>query len=54
MNHEIKNTCGKQRGCIITLLPSDKQPAIIYNGSRFKSFIKLCCNPINKGQINNK
>lgn len=31
MNHDIRNTCGKKRGCVITALPYDGQLKSIYS-----------------------
>lgn len=32
MNYDIRNTCGKRRGCFVTALPYDSQPESICAG----------------------
>lgn len=31
MNHDIRNTCGKRRGCFVTALPYDSQLITIFS-----------------------
>lgn len=31
MNYDVRNTCGKKRGCIITALPYDSQPKPVFS-----------------------